>query len=413
MSKKYDLVLVMSFFRPVAYFLPLIKYLAPDYRIAVYHLSDELRGNRGKNDDGQSLFVDVCHQLGADIIMGKTVNCSNALISQWPYTLEALNAIKNDVIAERFIGAYSLAWPGMHDKFIDKFKIDILLIIDKKFVNYLLEHKSRNQKYYKSVKRVIEVGLPFKKYPVNNIVQGDYFLAIPTAFSFPSETDKWFFLETVLALFDKLDKSDTVLFKPHNGLRSDGFSSERYARYIRWFSWMPGFIAMTRIVAKFTCGNLSRVFARFYTAVLYERVLARTIDLRKLTPWHYFAIEIFYPGIRKGIIGGLSNTQWGALFYRLPFYNCVDVNQQDRYSDDVFYGKGKKQPDALLELNIRYFGQPYCKGLLNFDDKGYGIINDSTRNGDLIAEVRSLLSEIIDATTQDTNSRCQTEAVSR
>jgi hypothetical protein len=62
---------------------------------------------------------------------------------------------------------------------------------------------------------------------------------------------------------------------------------------------------------------------KLYTALLYEKIMHRVVPMERLTRHHNFAMEAFLPGVRKGVIGGLSNTIWGALFFSLPFYNCV------------------------------------------------------------------------------------------
>jgi hypothetical protein len=97
-------------------------------------------------------------------------------------------------------------------------------------------------------------------------------------------------------------------------------------------------------------------------------------------------MEAFLPGVRKGVIGGLSNTIWGALFFSLPFYNCVDIEDQDRHTKNKLYNK---DPSHLLDLNLRFFNVPYCKAKLKFDPKHFDIIDESTRQGDLLKELKS------------------------
>jgi hypothetical protein len=106
------------------------------------------------------------------------------------------------------------------------------------------------------------------------------------------------------------------------------------------------------------------------------------------TPDHHFAMEAFLPGVKKGVVGGLSNTIWGTLYFRLPFYNCVDIERQDRRSGKRLYNK---DPSQLLDLNLEFFNVPYCGGRLDFDPRYFDIIAESTREADLIGALRAEL----------------------
>ena len=107
--------------------------------------------------------------------------------------------------------------------------------------------------------------------------------------------------------------------------------------------------------------------------------------MQTITGHHYCAMEAFLPGVKKGVIGGLSNTIWSALYFHLPFYNCVDINRQRRETADALYNK---DPSKLLDLNLRFFHVPYCGGDLSFDTKYFHVIDDSSRDADLLAVLR-------------------------
>jgi hypothetical protein len=150
---------------------------------------------------------------------------------------------------------------------------------------------------------------------------------------------------------------------------------------------LPFFNDICKHLAKILSPKIGKFFGKLYTACLYQRVLARTTSLETLSSWHHFGVELFYPYVRKGIIGGLSNTQWGALYYRLPFYNCVEMENQERGTEDVIYGR-EKRVDKFLELNLKYFGVGYCNGRLAFDKKQFEIISEETRQGDIVLELK-------------------------
>ena len=132
----------------------------------------------------------------------------------------------------------------------------------------------------------------------------------------------------------------------------------------------------------------NKYIKRLYTAYLYEKIMARAISMESVTSRQNFAMEAFLPGVKKGVIGGLSNTIWGSLYFKLPFYNCVDRKLQDRHAKDTLY---KKDPSQLLDLNLRFFHVPYCEGRLDFDPKHFDIVDESTRRGDLIKELKNEL----------------------
>ena len=98
------------------------------------------------------------------------------------------------------------------------------------------------------------------------------------------------------------------------------------------------------------------------------------------------------PGVRKGIIGGLSNTMWGTLYFGLPFFNCVDRKLRDGVEEI-----GEKRSAELLDVNLAFFEVPYCRGLLNAPEaRGAGIVQDRDRQGDLIAAIETDLAEAKD-----------------
>ena len=138
--------------------------------------------------------------------------------------------------------------------------------------------------------------------------------------------------------------------------------------------------------------KLKRYLEKLYTAYLYEKVMERTIPMDSVTPFHNFGMEAFLPGVRQGVIGGLSNTIWGALFYKLPFYNCVDITRQRRDAKDKLYGK--KDPSQFLDLNLKFFLVPYCEGCLKFDSKYFDLVDETTRQGDLIEELRTEINTV-------------------
>jgi hypothetical protein len=385
--REYDLVLVLGFFRRLTYYLNIIKYLSAEFRIGLLPVPLE-ESLRRKHRTTQEAFTKICVAMGAEVAEPGPVSASVALVPQQPYTQEALRLIKENVICPRKIAMMGLAWAGLHDGFVEALAIHKMFVVHKALYDFLFRQRRGTLQHDGT--DIVEVGLPYKKYPVFPDFQTDYLLAIPTPFSFPMEQDKWDFLEAVLSLFERLDPNDRVVHKPHNAVDYDYFSPSRYSRLAALLRPLPASWLGKRLrpAAHRLPRRLGGPVERLYTACLYQQIMRRVIPIEAMTPHHYCAMEAFLPGVRKGVIGGLSNTIWGALYFRLPFYNCVDIHRQNRSCANTLY---HKDPTQLLDLNLRFFNIPYCNGKLDFDPKYFSIISDSTREADLLEALRSEL----------------------
>jgi hypothetical protein len=390
-EKKYDLILVIEYFRSVAYYLSIIKYLSTDLKIGLLEVpfDDNLKN---KHRITQKKFVDLCISFGGEVVQGNAIQTDLLMIPQRPFNYGARQLIST-VNCDMKIGVLAFAWAGIaeHDKFFDFFNIDLVFVIDREFFYYLLKHREPGQLTYQQ-KKIIETGLPFIKYPVFEKIFVDYMIAMPTAFSFPHESDKWLFMESVLSLLASIDREDIVVLKAHNGMDRDQFSRPRHRWLASILGVVPGFENIIFWLAHSLKNvKVGRFLGRVYTSYLYEKVLKRALPFSDLTDYYQISMEVFLPNIRKGVIGGLSNIIWGTLFAKIPYYNCANMAIQHRDSDDRLYGK--KDPSKLLDLNLGYFHVPFCHGKLDFAPKHYQILNDSTRGADMITEIISLLRE--------------------
>jgi hypothetical protein len=385
--QRYDLILILGFFRRLTCYLNIIEYLGKDFRIGLFPvpLDESLKS---KHKTAQEDFVRTSINMGAQLVDGP-VSAKVALFPQEPYLKEAVELIHKNLTSSRKLAVMSLAWAGLQDAFIKEFDIPKVLVIHKAFFEFLLQHRG-DPKVFEG-REIIETGLPYKKYPVFPDFQTDYLLAIPTPFSFPHEKDKWHFLKTVLDLFKKISPGDKVVLKPHNAMDHDYFSDREYRNIVQSFSVLPEVVirGLLKSLAVVPVSKIKSYAEKLYTAYLYEKVMDRVIRMEEETPHHYLSFEAFLPGVRKGVIGGLSNTIWGTLFHKLPFYNCVDIERQNRQAENTLY---KKDPSQFLDLNLKFFNVPYCKGRLEFDPKYFDIIDDSARQGDLIETLKQEIS---------------------
>lgn len=380
---RYDIVLVFTFFRRLGSYLSIVKFLSRRYRVGIYCAPIE-PGLLKKNAAAQELFLNCCKTFGASIVTTAPVKTKVALYPQDDYPDSSREAITSEVHCQKALGLLTLSWPGLHDDFLECFNIAKAYVVDRHFLEFLLQHRGDKTRYNRL--ELIEVGLPFGKYPVVDEFHADYMLAMPTPFSFAHDTDKIHFLEAISQLLDRLDPQDVVVHKPHNALDFDHFSGKKYRQLARLLSTLPRRIVTANLHRKCANGFNSshRHWQRLYIAYLYEGVLQRVKLLTDLTPYYNFPIEMFLPKVMKGVIGGLSNTIWGALYFKKPYYNCIDLSRQNRDAADTLY---KKNPTQLLDLNLQYFGVPYCKGELDFEADHFNIVKPSAREGDLIAEL--------------------------
>ena len=218
-------------------------------------------------------------------------------------------------------------------------------------------------------------------------------VAAPTAFSFKTEFEKHHFLECVLSLLNQMNKDDKIVYKPHNSMHRDYFSP-RIPTIIGKIAsrFCPIGRALRSIASRGHQGRAANFFSQSYTSYLHSSILRRVTPMNKVTPNAEFALELFLPGVKRGLIGGLSNTIWGALYFGLEVYNCIDTKIRKPGGWNPML---KKDSSNLLDLNIQFFGVPYCRGRLegcNFNDT---IILPEDRLGDLIDSIENELNSNI------------------
>jgi len=387
--KSFDILLVLGYFRSATAYLSIIRHLSGEFRIGILPLETDC-SLQNKTGEAQALFLQLCTQFGAQIVeQGQPVLARLMLIQQFPYSDALVARLLDSVSASRKIGLMTLAMAGIeqHDRFVDQFKIRQVYVPSRRFMRFLLE-KRQAQARYEGVE-IIEIGLPFGKYPIFPEFQVDWLIAAPTLFSFRSESGKHDFLKTVLALLDKIPESESVVYKSHNGNVLDYFAPRYHYALARLISRMPGAEKVVASLQLYFPRFLWVHFSRVITGVLHLQVLHRARPMQEVTPYADISLEAFLPGVQKGVIGGLSNTIWGALFFNLPFLNCVDINSRSNEQSAFL----SKDPTNLLDLNLQYFGVPFCAGDITEAAYGLGVVSDLDRQGDLIQTIRHVLAK--------------------
>jgi hypothetical protein len=389
-----DLLLVLGYFRSATPFLSVIRHLAPHFKIAVLH-TDASASLRNKTGEAEALFLRLCREFGAQVLGdNERVEAKLAVIQQFAYDPALATRLDERIVATRRVGLAGLTFAGLekHDAFIAQFGLRKAYVPSLRLMTFLLGRRNATQRY--AGVELEEVGLPFATYPVFPDFSVDWLIAAPTIFSFSDERDKQAFLRSVLRLLAQIDEADVVAYKPHNGNVLDYFVPRFHYAMASVAERIPGGNRLLSGLAENAPAWLRRHVSRTFTSALHCRVLRRAVPMSTLTPYADISIEAFLPGVRKGVIGGLSNTIWGTLYLERPYFNCVNrPSGPARHSELV-----NKSSETLLDLNLEYFGVPFCGGRLSDGARGESIVLDQDRRGDLLQAIRRDVSGLAELT---------------
>jgi len=266
-------------------------------------------------------------------------------------------------------------------------RIDKILVPDRRLYEHrLAQYGNDGVEFPDSM--IQEIGMPYKKYPLfEKAVDIDYILANPTPFSFVTVKDRLDYLENAYCLIQKIaSRGEVIAFKPHNAdERTDYIVDKNIHTVLACAPLRPLhriIDSAARLVARFLGDGKIRCFLiELSIAVVYRRIMAIVVRLSDLTPYHNLNLEVFLPAVRKGLITGRSNSIWHALFLKKPVWNCIDESKP-------YFSQTKMHRYAMTYLNVH---GNYSD--LDFNEKRYEIIAESTRSADLIRFLESALSE--------------------
>jgi hypothetical protein len=391
LNKEYDLILIITTFRRVMVYLPMIKELSHQFRIGLYNVAIPEK-EKIKTQETDRIFVDLCCRFGAEIVEDFPVKSQISIIPQWAYTDEQIRLMRSRIRCERYFVIVGLMWGNLHLDKIEGIPIEKYLVIDMDLYRYRLEKREKEKDYSIDPKDLVEVGLPFARYPVFEDMGLDYMIAHPSPLSLPEAKDKCKYLECLLSLVSEIDPRARIVLKPHNG-------AERYDYVVneRCFCLLTNSVLypmhsvilwaaerLMRWVKAVDFSGSRRIQDGLYdvmTAIHYKKLLERVVPFSRLTPYYNFSLELFLPLVKKGLITGRSNTIWHALLLKLPVYNCVDKNTISENKDKMNY------------YSMQYFEVPYCGGNLVFDEKYFGIIREEVRQRNMIQYLIAVLNK--------------------
>jgi hypothetical protein len=387
--KHYDLILIVGYFRTAASFLSVVRELGSSLSIAVLFAEAEST-LRSKTEQAHLDFIEICRRFGAYILeQGESASANLTVIQQFPYDDKVVESMQRSIKMGRRVGLLTLAMAGIaqHDAFLEQFGIRRVYTPNINFTSFLLQ-KREAQRSYCGV-QMVEVGLPFANYPVFPEFSADWIIAAPTLFSFHHEAGKQQFLNSVLKLLSQIPADEVVIYKSHNGHCKDYFAPKIHYFLASCIARVPGGSAFLESIRRSSFRWLQLQAERVLTCKLQQAVLRRAKALTTVTSSAGVALEAFLPAVKKGVIGGLSNTIWGALYFELPFYNCVDMSNRCGSSELL-----NKKSDNFLDLNLQYFRVPFCNNDITTDTREIKIIRPEERSGDLIKSILSDLKKI-------------------
>ncbi|MDD5450316.1 MAG: hypothetical protein PHT49_00215 [Desulfovibrionales bacterium] len=379
----YDLALVFVSFQRCCVYLSIVKELSSQYRIAICPQAvDEKTHVRTKKTIDE--FLALCESFGADIIYDEKITANIEILPQTNYTKETIDNINNNIASTKTFWLSGLAMGNAQYEYLYGKKIDKILVIDRNFYNYRVNEYERPAGHKFRKEDIVEMGVPYKKYPIFPDYGIDYLWANPTPFSFCCVKDRLEYLENVFSLIKLVDVDDVIVLKPHNAdERVDYIVNERIYSILRnkifspFYSFIDGI--SRKIAAKLRYAKIADFFLNISIAIMYVKLMRRVVRFRDITELHNLNLELFLPNVRKGLITGRSNSIWHGLFNKIPVYNCIDENKK-------YYSDTKMHKYSMKYLNVH--GN---YSTLEFDSKLYDLIDTKTRKADLIMFIKEQL----------------------
>jgi len=373
----YNLALIFVGFQRCCVYLSIIKELSKKYKIAVYPQSlDEKTLSRIEKTN--SSFLTLCERFGANLVYNEKITADIEILPQTHYSEEQICILNTSVMSNQTYWLSGVAMGNAQFEHLFGKKIDGIFVVDRQFYDYRVSEYEKNNNGKFKDEEILEVGMPYKKYPVFPALDIDYIIANPTPFSFRNIKDRLTYLENVCTLMDKIDRDNIVALKPHNAdERVDYIVDKRLFLIVR-LKLLGAFHPLIDNVSRFLAmsipnARLSDFFTKISIAILYNKLMSRVVSFKDITKWHNLNLELFLPSVKKGLITGRSNSIWHGLFLKKPTYNCVE-------SDKPYYSETKMHKFSMQYLNVHGNYKS-----IEFNDCLYEKISEETRDVDIIS----------------------------
>ena len=374
--EQFDITLV--YFNALLHntFLSIIKHLGEKYKICVwvapyYKAKRTIKTNK--------LFIDYCRELGATILEKQKIKTKLLFVTH--VIAVSKEYLETDILAyiqcEKKISMQAFFIFG-HDsgKALLEAGFKKHIVFDRKLYDLLLKEEDR---YLLESLDIYEMGNIISSYPVFDNFHCDYLIAIPTQLSFETETSTYIFIRNLLNLLNKLDKKDSVYIKLHTARDYEvPFKASRLFLMFNRRNILSRTAGNVLILLNLISGNYlikNRMIRNAIAGALYRKVLDRCIPLSNVNKFWNFGVELFMPGIKKGLITGRSSVTWFALTQKIPVFNC-DV-------ESIY------QKTNYLNAHFRHYGVPFYDGNLTFDEKHWEKVLAKNDKFDFIEFIQS------------------------
>jgi hypothetical protein len=326
MENQFDLILVYTSFRRHEHMVNICKYLGSEFKIGIYIFADI-----EPSDQMEKLYLDLCLKNGAKVINSKA-QCKCLLLPRFGkgYKDRMFTSIPANIVYKNLFyitDSFISGVPYLDE--ICKFLGKPIVLTPSKYYFGQAEPESKLRTKELAID-VLEVGSPYKKYPIFENLSIDYLLAYPSHVSVVSKAHEYKVVHDLYKTLKSIPKNKNVYVKVHN-TRIDG-NRLSYTffnkKYIKWrYLLKPSLFLIDLFDFKIFKKPLYQLFPNRIIEILKkinnDYIFNRCINLLEKYP--PLGIEQYLPFVKDGVITGLSNTIPLAVFSGVPVLN-VDKN---------------------------------------------------------------------------------------
>jgi hypothetical protein len=334
-TRQFDILLAYTSFRRHDYYLNIIQYLSPQYRIGILRFPPH-----EKWDVGEDIYLAHCEKLGCEFIWEEKVAGKALILSRFGnrpgkgYFKAILEDLPRQVLYEKLFVMTSSALEGVPRlREICQHLTKPTLLVPSCDLFGLLEPETRDFALENKIP-MVEMGMPYLKYPVIKDFETDYLLAYPSHVSVQTPLQEFQLTRGLVKALKNISKSDRICVKVHNIqtegnrlslplFRKNGLHQKTLVLLlVKISSWFETGIG--KILFSF----LPRIISSCLMRVQNDFIFNRCENLTEKYP--NYGIEHFLPFVKKGVISGLSNTIVCSMVMKIPVLNVDDFPIDDR-----------------------------------------------------------------------------------
>ena len=368
-AQYFDLILVYTSHRRHENYINIIKYLGKTFSIGL--LTFEPQHTWG---DIESRYVEQCLESGAALVQGEA-QCHTLIIPRFGgspgkgYFKKILEEMPRYITFTRV-----LIWPAgvLHgilniNAICSSLGNPIILTPTKCYFASIEPEIKEFLKHHPL--EVVEVGLPYAKYPVFEDFSADYMVAYPSHVAVQDTCQHYRLLKKIVSVIKSLPKNAEIVVKVHNvkdyGNRLSRVSAHKIPYWLIKSALLLGKIFDLKIMRRPLYRLLPDYVIQKLIVIHNEYIFKRCKNLLDRYPG--FGIEHFIHGLKKGLITGLSTSIIYAMFEKKPVCLCDSPQKKDI-------------PESYVVMD-KMFAMSRWSG---FSELGYDAFSDANRDADII-----------------------------